>query len=115
MPHAADTGEADLSLDDTQSLSGQDSHIEVETSQASEVMVYVDNGSNSDAKTYDIQAERRVEKSIDDWMQHTKTAGSTARRHTFDAPGNTVRIDVTNTSGTNGNQYRVYAESLVED
>lgn len=112
MPHTVDTGEANLSLDDGQSLSGQDDYIELDTSTATDIRVYVDNSTTgTKAATYDLSVETFKHGNVDDWMHEHSTTGTQNLEHQFDAPSNKVRIDVTNSSSTNNKTYRIWAES----
>lgn len=114
MPHTVDTGEADLSLDDGQSLSGQSSYIELDTQTAEDLRLYIDDGATGNKPAqYDLQIDTYKHGQIDDWMFDDEHTGEQARSWSLPAPTNKVRIDVTNASGNDNKQYRIWAESLV--
>lgn len=110
---AEDADDIQITLDNGQSLSSQDDYLYVQTHNADTIVVYIDDGTTgSTPAEYDMIIETRNERSINDWMFDNEFSAQTARSFSLPAPSNQTRIDVTNVSGTNGEDYRIYAESL---
>lgn len=109
-----DADDIELELLTGESLSDTDSYLEVETQNASQLWIYVDNGSSrTKPNEYNLVIETRKERSVEDWMFDRAFTGETTRSYSVAAPSNKARIDITNVSASTGN-YRVYVESIVE-
>lgn len=110
-----------ITLDNGQSVSGQraDGALTVDSTNADLIKIFVDDGTTGNTPaTYDLQADehKRGAGFTDDWMLDRAFAGETARKWTFERVGGAeYRVDLTNTSGTNGQTYRIFVEALREE
>lgn len=111
-----DSAQTSVDLDDGQTLSGQDTHLEVATQKADTVKIFIDDGTSGSAPTtYDLQADERKENQnfAEEWLFERSLTSRTDRRLTFENVGNDrYRIDITDQSGGTGNTYRIFMESL---
>ena len=115
MGYTEDIVSDTVTLDSGQTVSGQraDGHFEVSTERADTLLVYIDDGTTGNQPAqYTITHE--VEKH-GAWRFDQDATGETARAWRLDVSGPRWRIDLENTSGTNGQTYRVVVESRVEN
>lgn len=111
-----DSAQTSVTLDDGQTLNGQDSYLEVATTKSDTIKVFIDDGTSGNAPTtYDLQGDERKENQnfSEEWLFEREVTGRTDRRLTFENIGNDrYRINVTDQSGGSGNTYRIFLESL---
>jgi hypothetical protein len=107
-----DTDSTIVTLDSSQSLSSVDDYLNVDVANADSLRIYIDSGTSGSApQEYTLLVETRNEGAIQGWMQDLERTGQTAVAHNVESPGNEVRIDIENTSASNGAQYRIYVEA----
>lgn len=111
-----DSAQTSVTLDDGQTLSGQDAYLEVATQKADVVKIFIDDGTAGNTPaTYDIQGDERKQNQnfTEEWLFERHLTGRTDRRLTFENIGNDrYRINVTDQSGGSNNTYRIFMESL---
>jgi len=105
------------SIGNGSTLSGTSSYLEIDTSRADRVYVWIDDGSTgTQAGTYDLvlDAQKNASHFTDDWMRDYSATGVQDYTHDVRATGRKFRLDLTNQSGSSGN-YRIFIESVVVD
>lgn len=96
------------SLDD-----GQSETLTLQTSAADDLKILVDNGTTgSSASSYDLIV-RKLVTLHDDEMVYVSKSGVTDLFHEIPALSSTVEVEIMNSSGTNGQNYRV--DAIVEE
>lgn len=117
MPLTADGDSANVSLDDGQSISGQrtDGWLEFESANADEIHLHIDDGTTGNQPSQYTLTIQAYKPQHDDWMFDDEYTAETTRSWSLPAVNTKMRIDVTNTSGSAGQTYRVAVEAIRGD
>lgn len=111
-----DSAQTQITLDDGQTLSGQDSYLTVNTQKSDTIKIFIDDGTSGNTPaSYDItgEEEQSNQNFSAEFLFERELTGRTDRRFTFEnISGSRYRIDLTDQSGGTGDTFRIFMESL---
>lgn len=111
-----DSAQTSVTLDDGQTLQGQQSYLTINTQKSDTIKIFIDDGTAGNTPaTYDLTGyeEQSNQSFTAEFLFERSLSSRTDRRLTFEnISGNQYRIDLTDQSGGSNNTFRIFMESL---